>query len=138
MPVPTPLCAPVPNHYPAIYTNIAETAAGGVTFPCAEAAWFSRGRYCTGRFTMGYLLVRHKVKEFDEWKHVFEAHGEAQRKAGLRIDKVMRNAYEPNEVFLLFEVLDLAKARGFVFSPEVPRAQAESGVVDKPDIYFLT
>jgi hypothetical protein len=87
---------------------------------------------------MGYLLVRHKVKEFDEWKRLFDAHGEAQRKAGLRIEKVMRNTYEPNEVFLFFEVLDLAKARGFVYSPEVPKAQAQSGVVDKPDIYFLT
>jgi hypothetical protein len=86
---------------------------------------------------MGYLLVRHKVKEFHEWKHVFDAHRNAQRDAGLRIERVMRNLYEPNEVVLLFEVVDLAKARAFVFSPEVPDAQAESGVVDKPDIYFL-
>jgi len=86
---------------------------------------------------MGYLLVRHKVKEFHEWKRVFDTHKEAQRNAGLRIEKVMRNLYEPNEVFLFFEVTDLAKARGFVNSPAVPNAQAESGVVDKPDIYFL-
>ncbi|MGB7435458.1 MAG: hypothetical protein WBR26_13065 [Candidatus Acidiferrum sp.] len=86
---------------------------------------------------MGYLLVRHKVKAYDEWKRVFEAHKDSQRDSGLRIEKVMRNLYEPNEVFLFFEVTDLAKARGFVFSPEVPNAQAESGVVDKPDIYFL-
>jgi len=87
---------------------------------------------------MGYLLVRHKVREFHEWKKVFDRHKEAQRHSGLRIEKVMRNLYEPNEVFLFFEVTDLAKARGFVFSPEVPNSQSESGVVDKPDIYFLT
>ncbi len=86
---------------------------------------------------MGYLLVRHKVREFHEWKRVFDAHKDAQRDAGLRIERVLRNLYEPNEVFLFFEVIDLAKARGFVFSPEVPNAQGESGVVDKPDIYFL-
>jgi len=86
---------------------------------------------------MGYLLVRHKVKEFHEWKRVFDSHYAAQRDAGLRIEKVWRNLYEPNEVFLYFEVMDLAKARGFVFSPQVPKAQEESGVVDKPDIYFL-
>jgi hypothetical protein len=86
---------------------------------------------------MGYLLVRHKVKEFKEWKRVFDMHKDAQRKSGLRIEKVMRNLYQPNEVFLFFEVTDLAKARSFVFSPEVPNSQAESGVVDKPDIYFL-
>jgi len=87
---------------------------------------------------MGYLLVRHKVREFHEWKRVFDAHRNAQRDSGLRLEKVLRNLYEPNEVFLFFEVIDLAKARGFVFSPEVPNAQEESGVVDKPDIYFLS
>jgi hypothetical protein len=86
---------------------------------------------------MGYLLVRHKVKEFQEWKRFFDSHKDAQRQSGLRIEKVMRNLYEPNEVFLLFEVTDLAKARGFVFSPDVPSSQEISGVVDKPDIYFL-
>lgn len=86
---------------------------------------------------MGYLLVRHKVKEFQEWKRIFDAHKHAQVESGLRIEKVLRNLYEPNEVFLFFEVVDLAKARGFVFGPEVPKAQEESGIVDKPDIYFL-
>lgn len=86
---------------------------------------------------MSYLLVRHKVGEFHEWKRVFDAHKDAQRHAGLRIERVMRNLYAPNEVFLLFEVLDLAKARSFVHSSEVPKAQEEAGVIDKPDIYFL-
>jgi hypothetical protein len=86
---------------------------------------------------MGYLLVRHKVREYHEWKRVFDTHKDAQRDAGLRIEKVMRNLYEPNEVFLLFEVMDLARARGFVSSSEVSDAQTQSGVVDKPDIYFL-
>lgn len=86
---------------------------------------------------MGFLLVRHKVKEYEQWKKVFDAHKSAQLGSGLRIEKVMRNLYEPNEVFLFFEVTDLAKARGFVFSPQVPDAQADSGVIDKPDIYFL-
>jgi hypothetical protein len=86
---------------------------------------------------MGYLLVRHIVREFREWKRVFDAHKDAQRQAGLRIEKVMGNRYEPNEVFLFFEVMDLAKARGFVHSKEAPRAQEQAGIVDKPDIYFL-
>jgi hypothetical protein len=86
---------------------------------------------------MGYLLVRHKVKEFHEWKRLFDAHQDAQRQAGLKIEKVLRNLYEPNEVFLFFEVMDLAKARAFVSSAEVVSAQELAGVVDKPDIYFV-
>ena len=86
---------------------------------------------------MGYLLVRHKVRDFHEWKRVFEAHHGAQINAGLRIERMMRNLYEPNEVFLWFDVTDLAKARGFVYAPDVEKAMAEAGVVDKPDIYFM-
>jgi hypothetical protein len=86
---------------------------------------------------MAYLLVRHKVKDFQEWKRIFDAHKRSQVESGLHIEKVMRNLYEPNEVFLFFEVTDLAKARAFVSGPEVPKAQEESGIVDKPDIYFL-
>lgn len=86
---------------------------------------------------MGYLLVRHKVKDFQEWKRLFDSHKEAQRAAGLQIEKVMRNLYEPNEVFLFFDVTDLAKARGFVNSPDLAEVRAAAGVLDKPDIYFM-
>lgn len=86
---------------------------------------------------MPYLLVRLKVADFAKWKRVFDSHAEAQRQSGLRLDKVLRNLDDPNEVVTWFEVTDLAKARGFVTSPAVPRAQEDSGVVDKPDIYFL-
>ena len=87
---------------------------------------------------MAYLLVRHKVADFAKWKQVFDSHAEAQRQAGLRVEKVLRNVDDRNEVVLWFEVTDLEKARGFVSAPEVPRAKEESGVVDKPDIYFLS
>jgi len=49
----------------------------------------------------------------------------------------MRNLYEPNEVFLWFDVTDLAKARDFVRAPDAEKSMAEAGVVDKPDIYFM-
>ena len=87
---------------------------------------------------MTYMLVRHKVADFDKWKRVFDSHETAQRESGLRVDKVVRNLEDPTEVVLWFEVTDLEKARGFVSSPEVPDAQQQSGVVDKPDIYFLS
>jgi hypothetical protein len=85
-----------------------------------------------------YLLVRHKVKDFDAWKAVFDSHVRAQQEAGLGVERVLRNLDDPSEVVLLFEVLDLEKARGFVTSTDVPGAQTDSGVLDKPDIYFLS
>lgn len=87
---------------------------------------------------MTYLLVRHKVADFPGWKRVFDSHSAAQEAAGLRIERVLRNVDDPDEVVLLFEVTDLEGAREFVGSSEVPEAQRESGVVDEPDIYFLS
>ena len=86
---------------------------------------------------MHYLIVRHKVADFSKWKDVFDSHSASQQEAGLRVEKVLRNIEDTDEVFLLFEVTDLEKARGFVSSAEVPEAQDRSGVVDEPDIYFL-
>lgn len=86
---------------------------------------------------MTYMLVRHKVADFANWKRVFDSHATAQEESGLRVEKVLRNVEDPNEVFLLFEVTDVAKARGFVSSPQVPEAMRQSGVIDNPDIYFL-
>ncbi len=86
---------------------------------------------------MPYLLVRHKVADFSHWKRVFDSHSAAQRRAGLEITHVMHNADALNEIVLLFEADDLQNARQFVYSPDVPRAKEESGVIDKPDIYFL-
>ncbi|HSA94300.1 MAG TPA: hypothetical protein VLE48_14905, partial [Terriglobales bacterium] len=84
------------------------------------------------------MLVRHKVADFNAWKQVFDSHAEAQREAGLRVDRVLRNFDNANEVFILFEVTDVDKARGFVSSPMVPQVMKMAGVVDKPDIYFVS
>jgi hypothetical protein len=83
-------------------------------------------------------LVRHKVADFAVWKDVFDSHLTAQEESGLRIEKVLRNVEDPNEVILLFEVTDLEKARAFVSTPEASEAKQRSGVADEPDIYFLS
>jgi len=87
---------------------------------------------------MAHLLVRHRVADFDRWKAVFDGHAAAQRAAGITVTRVMRNVEDPGEVILLFDVEDVERAKAFVFSPQVPGAQQESGVLDRPDIYFLT
>lgn len=86
---------------------------------------------------MPYLLVRHRVSDFARWKDVFDSHALAQQRFGLHIKHVLRNVEDPNEVVLFFEADDVEKAKGFVYSPEVPQSKQDSGVVDKPDIYFL-
>jgi hypothetical protein len=86
---------------------------------------------------MRYLLVRHKVAEFDRWKSAYDAHLPSRQKAGLKEEHLLRNIDEPNEVLILFEVEDLQKARAFVDSPDLSAAMEKAGMVDKPDVYHL-
>lgn len=86
---------------------------------------------------MKYLLCRNKVADFDQWKIVFDSHAAAQRESGLHVQRLWRGLDDPNEVFMLFEVTDLDKARAFITSPKVPDAQRQSGVTMKPDMYFM-
>jgi hypothetical protein len=87
---------------------------------------------------MNYLLVRHKVADFSKWKPVYDAHLPARQAAGAKELHLLRNIDDPNETVILFEVEDLQKAREFSASDDLRERMQEAGVIDKPDIYFLT
>ena len=53
-----------------------------------------------------YLYVRHKVKDFTEWKRGYDAHGSKREEARLTEKHLLRNSSDPNEVFLMFEAGD--------------------------------
>jgi hypothetical protein len=76
------------------------------------------------------MLCRNRVLDFFRWKEIFDAHSRAQEDAGLRLINMWRSVDEPNNVFLLFEVTSVEKAREFISTPEAARAGEESGVVD--------
>jgi hypothetical protein len=87
---------------------------------------------------MPHVLIRHKVQDFGKWKPGYDAHLQARQAAGLTERLLSRNADNPNEVILLFEAKDLGKARAFASSADLKKKMQEVGVIDKPDIYFLT
>lgn len=87
---------------------------------------------------MQHMLCRQRVTDFGQWKAVFDSHASAQREAGLHIQHVWRNLDDPDDVFMLFEVTDIAKARGFVTAPDVPKAVEESGATGRAEVIFLS
>ena len=87
---------------------------------------------------MPYLLVRHKVADFSRWKPAYDAHLSARQKAGLKEEHLLRNIDDPGEVIILFEAEDLQKAKEFGASSDLRATMQKAGVIDKPDIYFLS
>jgi hypothetical protein len=84
-----------------------------------------------------FMLVRHKVKDFKTWKVGYDAHQPKRQEAGLTEMHVLRSSDDPNEVVLLFEAQDLARAKAFAASTDLREKMQEVGVMDRPDIYFL-
>ena len=86
---------------------------------------------------MPFVLVRHRVQDFDRWKPFFESHEGERQGAGLRVAKLMRNADDPQEVWILFEAADLGPARGMANSDELRQVMEQAGVIDRPTFVFL-
>jgi predicted nucleic acid-binding protein len=58
----------------------------------------------------------YQVQDFAKWKAAYDGHLSTRKTAGLTERYVLRNADNPNEVFVLFEASDLDKARAFASS----------------------
>jgi len=85
-----------------------------------------------------YLLIRHKVKDYKTWKPIYDGHIGKRTEAGLTEVYMLRGVDDPNDVTVLFEAKDLKKAKAFSESPDLHEKMKESGVIGKPDVYFLT
>ena len=87
---------------------------------------------------MAHVLVRHKVADYTKWKAGYDGHAGVRKKAGLKEVHLLRNVQNPNEVVVLFEAADMKKAQEFASSDDLRDTMMRAGVVDRPDIYFLS
>jgi hypothetical protein len=86
---------------------------------------------------MPLLIIRHKVKDFANWKTAYDAHAGARAKAGLTNGRVTRSVDDPNELVLIFDAADLEQAKTFGASNDLRTAMQSAGVSDTPTVYFL-
>ncbi len=82
------------------------------------------------------LLSRNKVRDFEQWRGVFDSNAEAARLAGLNLIQMWRSVDDANDVFFLFEVEDRGRAEAFMNAPEAASAGDEAGVIEG-DYHFL-
>jgi hypothetical protein len=86
---------------------------------------------------MPYVVVAHKVEDFDRWRPYFNADRANQRAAGLTVRHVLRGADDPQEVVVIFEAEDLGRARELAGSEELRKILQEAGVLGRPEMHFL-
>ena len=83
------------------------------------------------------VLVSHTVKDFDAWKKVFDAEGKTKRLENGLIDRgLARGVEDPNMVYIVFAVSDMAKAKARINSEELRKLMTDAGVTGPPQIFF--
>lgn len=84
-----------------------------------------------------YLIVRHAVDDFSTWKPIYDGHLSAREKAGLKELHLLHHHEKPNDLTLIFEVEDIARAKAFMTSSDTKGKIKEARVIGEPEIYFL-
>lgn len=79
------------------------------------------------------MMVAHHVKDFDAWLKVYDAEGKETRASFGMIDRGMaRGVDDPNMVYLVFAISDMAKAKARGASPELKKIMTDAGVDGPP------
>jgi quinol monooxygenase YgiN len=86
---------------------------------------------------MTVLRIKHKVRDYDSWKTVFDDFRETRKKGGEKSYRICHTENDPNELDVIFEWDNVENARSFVNSPELKNAMEKAGVVEDPEISFL-
>jgi hypothetical protein len=99
---------------------------------------------CSGGISMNTqhqtenLTVHHKVKDYATWRTSYDGHEHGRRSAGITNGRVFRNVDDPNDVVVLQDVADPAKARTWLSSDDLRAEMQKSGVVGAPNIRFAS
>jgi quinol monooxygenase YgiN len=86
---------------------------------------------------MASMLVQHTVKDFAEWKKVYDSVADMRSSNGELSDRIYRDASDPNRLTIIFKWDSLANAQKYAQSPELKAAMEKAGVEGPPDIHFL-
>jgi heme-degrading monooxygenase HmoA len=85
---------------------------------------------------MPSATVRLSVKDFDQWKTVFEEAGGLRKSFGSRGVTAFRSLDQQSDVVILGDYADLARARQLFQSDEFRSATQRAGVTAPPQVTF--
>ena len=59
---------------------------------------------------MGMMIIRHRVRDYGQWRPIFDAHAEMQKAAGLRNPRVYHSAdSNKSEIVVVFDTKETKK-----------------------------
>ncbi|MBI3618407.1 cyclase [Candidatus Peregrinibacteria bacterium] len=81
-------------------------------------------------------FVRHRVRDYETWKKIFDAYESLRREHGEQSAVILRNVEDPNDVTIINTWPSLEVPRSFFALPELhEKAMQEAGVLGEPTVF---
>ena len=85
-----------------------------------------------------YLVMQHSVRDYDDWKPVFDS-GEAVRtKHRCTGHEIYRGQDDANAITVMLEFPSREAGDAFLSDPSLKEKTAEAGVVSAPQVMWMT
>lgn len=86
---------------------------------------------------MALAITHHKVKDYDAWRPVYDSDKGARESAGVTEVGVYRSVQDPNDIYILMDVSDVAAFQKFGESPQLREKMEEGGVIGQPEFALV-
>ena len=86
---------------------------------------------------MPFVLIRHKVQDFNRWKEIYDSAVTQRQTYGEKFARVFHDASDPNDLIILAEFETHERARRFFASDWLREAMSKAGVQGPPQVQYL-
>jgi len=83
------------------------------------------------------FVIHHKIADYAKWRPVFDSHKATQEAAGLTNPRVWRALDNANDITIVFDMADPAKAKAFAESKDLRARMMKAGVMGRPTFSYL-
>ena len=82
------------------------------------------------------VSIRHKVKDYATWKWLFDGDKKSRENAGMVLVQMGYVDGDPNELFMIFGIPDIARAREMMDKPNLKNKMKSGGVIGEAEVKF--
>jgi quinol monooxygenase YgiN len=86
---------------------------------------------------MKTVIVTHEVKNYSDWRKVYDADEGNRKKAGFHATGVYQSVNNPNAITILGEAPSVEAITKFMSNPDLKAAMEKGGVIGMPDVKIL-
>jgi hypothetical protein len=87
--------------------------------------------------TVGQMIVQLRTNDYYDWRKIFDQTKDMRKAAGLSNERIFRGVHDGNDLVLVMDAADMAKARQYAVSSARKKVLAKSDVIGTPEVCFI-